>query len=271
MNSAGKLSVLVWNEGVHESLNEPEHIGRIYPEGIHGAIADGIREAIPGADISTATLASDEDHGLSEETLAATDVLLWWGHKAHAEVNDRVVERVQRHVLGGMGLIVLHSGHFAKVFTRLLGTSCSLAWRNDGERELVWTVKPSHPIADGVENPIVIPQQEMYGELFDIPDPDDLIFISSFAGGEVFRSGVTFTRGKGRIFYFSPGDQEYPVYHHPQVRRVIANGVSWAAQPETDRVAPEVSNQPRGWFETHTSPEPQHGPESSILPEEVLR
>ncbi|GAP55000.1 conserved hypothetical protein, partial [Arthrobacter sp. Hiyo6] len=120
---------------------------------------------------------------------------------------------------------MLHSGHFAKIFTRLLGTSCSLSWRNDGEQELVWTVKPSHPIADGIENPIVIPEQEMYGELFDIPDPDDLIFISSFAGGEVFRSGVTFTRGKGRIFYFSPGDQEYPVYHHAQIRRVIANAV----------------------------------------------
>jgi trehalose utilization protein len=168
---------------------------------------------------------------------------------AHAEVSDAVVERVHRHVLGGMGLIVLHSGHFAKVFTRLLGTSCSLAWRNDGERELVWTVKPSHPIAEGVDSPIVIPEQEMYGELFDIPDPDDLIFISSFAGGEVFRSGVTFTRGKGRIFYFSPGDQEYPVYHHPQIQRVLANGVRWAAQPGLHRSVPAVSNPSRGWFE----------------------
>jgi trehalose utilization protein len=168
---------------------------------------------------------------------------------AHAEVSEAVVERVHRHVLGGMGLIVLHSGHFAKVFTRLLGTSCSLAWRNEGERELVWTVKPSHAIAEGVDSPIVIPEQEMYGELFDIPDPDDLIFISSFAGGEVFRSGVTFTRGKGRIFYFSPGDQEYPVYHHPQIQRVLANGVRWAAQPGLHRSVPEVSNPARSWFE----------------------
>jgi trehalose utilization protein len=253
VSNAKPLRILVWNEGVHEALNEPPHIGEIYPEGIHGAIAAGLRESHPGATITTATLAGDEDHGLSEEALAATDVLLWWGHKAHADVSDRVVERVQRHVLGGMGLIVLHSGHFAKIFTKLLGTSCSLAWRNDGERELVWTVKPSHPIADGVDNPIVIPEQEMYGELFDIPDPDDLIFISSFAGGEVFRSGVTFTRGKGRIFYFSPGDQEYPVYHHPQIRRVIANGVSWAAQPDVLRAPPEVSNRPQGWIEAGAS------------------
>jgi trehalose utilization protein len=242
-----KLNILVWNEGVHEAQNQPETMAEMYPEGMHGAIAAGLRAYYPEAKIGTATLIDDE-HGLSEEVLAGTDVLLWWGHRAHAEVSDEVVERVQRHVLGGMGLIVLHSGHFAKVFIRLLGTSCSLSWRNEGERELVWTVKPSHPIAEGVANPIVIPQQEMYGELFDIPDPDDLIFISSFEGGEVFRSGVTFTRGKGRIFYFSPGDQEYPVYHHPQIQRVLANAVGWAAQPEIFREAPAVSNRARSWF-----------------------
>ena len=244
-----KLRIRVWNEGVHEALNEPSHIGEIYPDGIHGAIAAGLRSFYPEAEITTAVLATDDEHGLDEEVLAETDVLLWWGHRAHAQVSDAVVERVHRHVLGGMGLIVLHSGHFAKVFTRLLGTSCSLAWRNDGERELVWTVKPSHPIAEGVDSPIVIPEQEMYGELFDIPEPDDLIFISSFAGGEVFRSGVTFTRGKGRIFYFSPGDQEYPVYYHPQIQRVLANGVKWAAQPELARSAPAVTNPAREWFQ----------------------
>ncbi|KQR01232.1 glutamine amidotransferase [Arthrobacter sp. Leaf141] len=244
-----KLRIRVWNEGVHEARNEPAHIGEIYPDGIHGAIAAGLRSFYPESEISTAVLATDDEHGLDEETLAETDVLLWWGHVAHGQVSEAVVERVHRHVLGGMGLIVLHSGHFAKIFTKLLGTSCSLAWRNDGERELVWTVKPSHPIAEGVDSPIVIPEQEMYGELFDIPDPDDLIFISSFAGGEVFRSGVTFTRGKGRIFYFSPGDQEYPVYHHPQIQRVLANGVGWAAQPELRRSVPAVSNPARGWFE----------------------
>ena len=245
----GKIRILVWNEGVHEANNQPPHIGDMYPDGIHGAIAAGLRSHLPDADITTAVLATDDEHGLGEEVLAETDVLLWWGHVAHAEVGDAVVERVYRHVLGGMGLMVLHSGHFSKIFTKLLGTSCSLAWRNDGQRELVWTVKPSHPIAEGVDSPIVIPEQEMYGELFDIPDPDDLIFISSFAGGEVFRSGVTFTRGKGRIFYFSPGDQEYPVYHHPQIQRVLANGVRWAAQPGLDRSAPGVSNPPREWFQ----------------------
>jgi trehalose utilization protein len=161
--------------------------------------------------------------------LDSTDVLTWWGHAAHPEVDDAIVSRVQQAVLGGMGLLVLHSGHEAKVFQRLLGTSCSLRWRNAGEQELIWTVNPAHPIAEGVPQPIVIDAHEMYGEHFDIPAPDELVFISSFAGGEVFRGGCCFHRGRGRIFYFSPGDQEYPIYHHPDVRRVIANGVRWAA------------------------------------------
>lgn len=236
-----ELNILVWNEGVHERTNRPETMASMYPDGMHGAIAEGLAPYFPAARITTATLDSP-DYGLSEETLVNTDVLLWWGHMAHGEVPDEVVDRVQRHVLGGMGLIALHSAHFSKIFTRLLGTTCSLKWRSEGERELVWTVKPSHPIAAGVQSPIVIPEQEMYGELFDIPEPDDLIFISSFAGGEVFRSGVTFSRGKGRIFYFSPGDQDFPVYHHPQVQRVIANGVGWVAQPEQHRAQPEVTN-----------------------------
>jgi trehalose utilization protein len=236
------LRVTVWNEGVHEAT-QPE-IAAIYPRGIHGAIADGLSELLGDeVVVRTATL-DDPEHGLSEEQLAATDVLLWWGHIAHERVSDDAVERVRRHILGGMGLIVLHSGHFSKIFIRMLGTTCSLRWRNPegGERELVWNVNPTHPIADGVEQPIVIDAQEMYGEFFDIPTPDDLVFISSFTGGEVFRSGVTFTRGRGKIFYFSPGDQEYPVYFHPQVRRVLANGVRWAAPVAGARQAPEVSN-----------------------------
>lgn len=244
---AAPLKILVWNEGVHELTNQPATMATMYPDGIHGAIAAALAQHHPEADISTATLA-DPEHGLSEDVLAGTSVLLWWGHSAHDQVADEVVERVHRHVLGGMGLVALHSAHFAKIFTRLLGTSCSLQWRNDGGRELVWTVKPSHPIAAGVDSPLVIPQQEMYGELFDIPEPDDLIFISSFAGGEVFRSGATFTRGRGRIFYFSPGDQEYPVYHHRQVQLVLANAVGWAAQPGLRHTVPEVGNPARRDF-----------------------
>ncbi|BDI22182.1 ThuA domain-containing protein [Herbiconiux sp. L3-i23] len=233
------IRVTVWNEGVHETT-EPE-IAAIYPDGIHGAIAEGLGEMLgEDATIRTATLA-DPEHGLTDEVLADTDVLTWWGHIAHDQVSDEVVARVRRHVLSGMGLLVLHSGHFSKIFIELMGTTCSLAWRNDAERELVWTVKPGHPIAQGVDQPIVIAQQEMYGEHFDIPDPDETVFISNFEGGEVFRSGVTFTRGRGRIFYFSPGDQEYPVYFHPQIRRVLANATRWAA-PVVERSLPDVTN-----------------------------
>jgi trehalose utilization protein len=217
------MRVTVWNEGRHEKLQES--VRTLYPDGIHGAIAAGIVE--------------NSDEGVHVRT--------WWGHMAHPEVSDAVVERVHRHVLAGMGLVVLHSGHWSKIFTRLMGTSCTLRWRDDDDRELVWTVSPSHPITAGVPSPIVIDRQEMYGEFFDIPVPDELIFISSFSGGEVFRSGCTFRRGHGKIFYFSPGDQEYPVYHHPDVRRVIANGVRWAA-PDRERLAPSLARYDKEWF-----------------------
>ena len=171
--------------------------------------------------------------------LASTDVLVWWGHAAHGEVADEVVERVHQHVLSGMGLLVLHSGHWSKIFGKLMGTTCTLRWRSEQDRELVWTVNPTHPITRGVPNPIIIDAQEMYGETFDIPAPDELIFISSFTGGEVFRSGCTFRRGHGKIFFFSPGDQDYPVYHHKDVRRVIANGVEWANSDRPDAGHPD--------------------------------
>ena len=232
------LRVLVWNEGVHEQVDE--EVRRLYPDGIGGTIADALRTRRPEASVEVATLDSP-DLGLSEETLAATDVLLWWGHIAHDRVPDEVAERVQRHVLSGMGFLPLHSAHFSKPFIRLMGTTCSLAWRDAGERELVWTLEPGHPIAAGVPSPIVIEAQETYGEHFDIPAPDELVFVSAFAGGEVFRSGATFRRGRGRIFYFSPGDQAYPVYHHADVQRVLANAVRWAA-PSGERMLPAVTN-----------------------------
>ena len=239
------LRITVWNEGFHETVLPG--IADYYPDGIHGALAAGISAHLPGATVRTALL-SDPEPGLSEDVLSQTDVLLWWGHMKHAEVDDKVVERVHEHVLGGMGLLVLHSGHFSKIFIRLMGTTCSLSWRNAGERELVWTVDPTHPITSGVPSPVVIPEQETYGEFFDIPAPDELLFISSFSGGEVFRSGATFRRGRGRIFYFSPGDERYPVYNQPEIQHIIANGVQWAAQPGLSRTPPGVSQTPRDWF-----------------------
>jgi len=218
------LRVLVWNEGRHEK--QDEDVGRVYPNGLHGAIADGLREA--GFEVRTAVL-DEPDHGLTEEALAQTDVLLWWGHKAHEDVRDEIVDRVQARVLAGMGLIVLHSAHFSKIFKRLMGTTCNLKWREIGEKERVWVVNPAHPIADGLPDQFVIPHEEMYGEPFGIPEPDSLVFISWFAGGEVFRSGCCYYRGQGKVFYFRPGHETFPTYYQAEVRQVLNNAVRWAA------------------------------------------
>jgi trehalose utilization protein len=240
------VRVTVWGENVHERRDES--VRTLYPDGMHATIAQGIAELLgERVQVRTATL-DEPEHGLTKQVLAETDVLTWWGHVAHDEVDDGVVARVHDRVLGGMGLLALHSAHYSKIFRRLMGTSCTLRWRNEGERELVWTVLPGHPIAAGVPQPLVIDAQEMYGETFDIPPPDELVFISSFAGGEVFRSGCGYTRGAGRIFYFSPGDQEYPVYHQPDVQQVLANAVLWAA-PALVGEPPENAQAPQGWFE----------------------
>jgi trehalose utilization protein len=217
--------VTVWNEHRHEKTNPK--IAEIYPNGIHGAIAQHLRKQ--GLTVRTATL-DEPGHGLTDEVLAETDVLTWWGHMAHHEVKDEVVDKVQKRILeDGMGLIVLHSGHFSKIFKRLMGTSCNLKWREAGERERLWVVEPSHPIAAGLGEYFEIPHAEMYGEHFDIPAPDALVFVSWFQGGEVFRSGCCFQRGRGKIFYFRPGHETYPIYHQAEVLRVIANAVQWAA------------------------------------------
>jgi trehalose utilization protein len=224
--------ITVWNEYRQERSDEP--VRGTYPDGIHGAIAEGLREA--GFEVRTATL-DEPEHGLTEAVLDATDVLTWWGHVAHDEVGDAVLDRVHRRVLDGMGLIVLHSGHFSRIFKRLMGTTCALKWREAGERERLWVVDPSHPIAEGLGEGFAIDAEEMYGEHFDIPAPDRLVLVSWFQGGEVFRSGCCFERGRGRIFYFRPGHETHPTYFHPQVRQVIANAARWAAGPSGDRPA----------------------------------
>jgi trehalose utilization protein len=211
---------------------------------MHRVIAEGLRESGDDLDVSTATL-QELDHGLSEERLASTDVLTWWGHAAHGEVEDEVVDRVQKRILEGMGLIVLHSGHYSKIFKRLMGTTCSLTWREAGEKERVWVCNPGHPIAAGIDTCFEIASEEMYGEPFGIPSPDEQVFISWFEGGEVFRSGNCWRRGNGRIFYFRPGHETYPTYYDANVRRVIANAVRWA-RPQGRWIdgCPNVKNAP---------------------------
>ena len=219
------LRITVWNEFQHEKQHE--EVRKVYPDGIHKVIAAGL-EAHGFENVRTATL-DEPEHGLTEEVLANTDVLTWWGHMAHGRVEDEIVDRVHQRVLEGMGLIVLHSGHFSKIFRKLMGTTCSLRWREANDNERIWVVEPGHPIADGLGPYIDIPAEEMYGELFDIPAPDTLVFISWFKGGEVFRSGCCYHRGRGKIFYFRPGHETYPTYYQAEVQRVIANAAHWAA------------------------------------------
>ncbi|MGG7518119.1 ThuA domain-containing protein [Allorhizobium undicola] len=221
------IRTIVWGENTHEHENPV--VGEIYPDGMHTVIAEALNRD-PDILTETATL-QEAEHGLSVQRLASTDVLVWWGHKAHGAVSDEVVERVCARVHEGMGLIVLHSGHFAKVFKRLMGTPCSLKWREAGERERLWTVNPGHPIARGIPENFVLENEEMYGEFFAVPEPLETVFISWFAGGEVFRSGLTWRRGAGNIFYFRPGHETYPTYHDATVMRVIANAVKWAFNP----------------------------------------
>jgi len=218
------IRVTVWNEGRHEKSHAA--VAAVYPQGIHEAIAEGLRAE--GFSVRTATL-DDAEHGLTSDVLAATDVLTWWGHMAHHEVKDEIVERVHARVLEGMGLIVLHSGHFSKIFKKLMGTTCNLKWREADENERLWVTEPGHPIAAGLGEWIDLPKEEMYGEFFDIPHPEAQVFVSWFKGGEVFRSGCCYTRGKGRVFYFRPGHETYPTYYNPEIRKVLANAVRWAA------------------------------------------
>lgn len=218
------IRVRIWNEYRHE--RERPEVAAIYPEGIHEAIARHLR-SVGGFSVATSTL-DEPDHGLTEDVLKETDVLFWWGHGAHDEVGEEVVERVYQEVLSGMGLVALHSAHFSKIFKRLMGTNCSLVWRESGEKERLWNLAPAHEITRGIGDYLELPHSEMYGERFDVPEPDKLIFVSWYPGGEVFRSGCIWERGHGRIFYFGPGHESFPIYRSREVLTVLANAARWA-------------------------------------------
>lgn len=232
------LKVVVWGEYRHEIKNE--RVAKHYPHGIHEAIAGFLRED-DRLEVRTTWLDQPE-HGLGGGVLDETDVLLWWGHMAHSEVDDAIAREVQRRVLEGMGFIALHSAHYSKVFKLLMGTTCSLKWREASDKERLWNIAPHHPITQGLGEYFELPHEEMYGEPFGIPEPDELLFISWFTGGEVFRSGACWRRGHGRVFYFRPGHETYPTYHNHDVQRVIHNAVHWAAP--TVRIADDCPNSP---------------------------
>lgn len=234
------IRALVWGENVHEQKNE--FVAQNYPKGMHGQIAALLAED-SNIIASTATL-QEPEHGCSEARLAETDVLLWWGHAAHDKVDDAIVERVAKRVWEGMGLIVLHSGHFSKIFKRLMGAPCALSWREAGERERLWVVNPGHPIARGLPRYFELENEEMYGEPFSVPEPLETVFVSWFQGGEVFRSGLTYRRGAGNIFYFRPGHETYPTYHDKTVGQVLRNAVNWAYNAERHEELLSAPNTP---------------------------
>jgi trehalose utilization protein len=238
------IHVTVWGEHRHEKSDK--RVAKIYPLGMHETIASHLRKA-PDLAVRTATL-DEPQHGLTDKVVHETDVLIWWGHQSHDDVKDEVVERVVERVLAGMGLIVLHSGHFSKPFKKLMGTTCDLKWREADDREILWVTRPGHPILQGIDDHFVLDREEMYGEFFDVPEPLETILISSFTGGEVFRSGMTWTRGAGRIFYFRPGHETFPTYHDANVLRVIENAVRWAA-PMGPTKPVEFGNRKAGWVD----------------------
>ncbi len=248
------IRTVVWGENVHEQTSAV--VRDIYPDGMHSAIAASLN-ANEGISATTATL-QEAEHGLTEARLAETDVLLWWGHAAHGDVDDTIVERVARHVNGGMGLILLHSAHFAKIFKRLMGTPCNLTWREAGERERLWVTSRHHPIARGLPDHFELEQEEMYGEPFGVPEPLETVFVSWFQGGEVFRSGLTYRRGAGNVFYFRPGHETYPTYHDENVQLVLANAVRWAFNPQPRIV--DVDAAPNVPVETALEPITARGP-----------
>ncbi len=218
------IRVTIWNEYLHEKLQE--NVAEIYPQGIHGTIGEFLQASSSDIVVKYATLEQDDEHGLSKEVLDNTDVLIWWGHMAHDRVKDEIVERVKGYVENGMGLIALHSAHHSKLMKSLLGTTLDLKWRH-GDSENLWCINRNHPIAKGIPECIHLPIEEMYGEPFDIIEPCETIFLGWFSGGEVFRSGVTFNAKKGKIFYFQPGHEDYPIYHNKDIQQVIINAVNY--------------------------------------------
>ena len=224
------MKITVWNEFAHEK-SDPA-VKAIYPDGIHQVVAGFLREA--GYEVRTATL-DDPECGLTDEVLDDTDVLFWWGHMRHGDVPDAVVSRVYRHVIAGMGMVVLHSGHASKIFQKLMGTpSGELKWRESGDKEILWVIEQGHPITRGIGEKIILEQEETYGEHFLVPQPDELVFISWFTGGEVFRSGCVYKRGRGKIFYFRPGHESVPTYHNPDVQKVLVNAAAYVYTPKAE-------------------------------------
>ena len=216
--------VVVWSEGTAPK--------RVYPKDVNTTIAEGLQPLSPTWEIVTASLA-DPEQGLTEESLAKTDVLIWWGHQKHGQVKDALVARIVRRVKeDGMGFIALHSAHFAKPLKKLLGTNCG--WKGgyvcDGSKVELIVKDKNHPIVRGVSD-FSLANTERYSEPFEVPEPEavvlDGIYIRPDGTKEHSRHGLVWTVGKGKVFYFQPGHETYPHYFDPNVQKVLCNAVEW--------------------------------------------
>ncbi len=222
---ADKIRVTIWNEFRHEKTNEEAKA--LYPNGLHACIKESL-DKYGEFEVRLAAL-DDPEQGLPDDVLEQTDVLLWWGHMSHGEVKDELADKIKNRVfLDGMGFIPLHSAHMSKPFQRILGTSGYLLW-GDNQDEIIWNLNAAHPIAAGIPERIDLGVEEMYGEPFMIPQPDELVFGSWFEHGYIFRSGCCFYRGRGKVFYFQPGHETCASFHNAYVQKILYNAVKWAA------------------------------------------
>ena len=229
-----KIRVTIWNENIHEKTLQS--VRDIYPDGIHGCIKSFL-DKDPQL-INTAVSLDMPEQGLPDHLIDNTDVLIWWGHMAHHQVSDQLVEKLYQRVQSGMGLIALHSAHASKLFSKLMGTdSWKMTWRESNDHALVWVTEPNHPIAKGLGRYIDLPAEEMYSEPLFFPRPDELLFINWYSSGEVMRSGMVFNRGCGKVFYFQPGHETYPIYHHEDIQKVITNAVHYVYSGICSQVA----------------------------------
>lgn len=216
------VNALVWSEGT-----EPEDV---YPDGIRAVIADALKA--DGIDTRTRSI-EDKQQGVIDADLAWADVLLWWGHLKHDEITDETVDRIEDAVReDGLGFISLHSSHYARPFKRLVDASGDLGeYRfDDDESESVGVVAADHPIAEGVDD-FTIPEAEMFGDPFDVPEPETVVLHSMYSNGdEEMDSGITFQFGEGRGFYLRSGHEEFEIYYMNEIQQILVNATRWAAQ-----------------------------------------
>ncbi len=214
------IRVRVWCEGTARKAT--------YPDDVDGALGQYLGR-MEDLRIARARL-DDPNAGLSDAELDATDVVVWWGHLRHDDLPaDRSRAIVDRVKAAKIGFVALHASCGSRPFRGLMGTTCEPGgWRDDGRPERIEFKAPDHPIARGVE-PFTIPQSAMFAEPFEVPAPESVVFVSNWGPGETFRSGLTWTVGKGRVAYLRPGHDALPVFFHPSVRKVIANAARWAA------------------------------------------